>query len=146
MKIQLAQIYGRGKSQITVKIPYIQQQKNGYDCDLFAIANLLEFVANRYDGLQDGRLGFEFIQREMQKHLVKCFSQRHIEPFPKRKLTATKMIDVVSVDIDLLCSCSIPDVTGLGPWIACDYCDNWFLQECEGIDGGKIPKKSVIQM
>ena len=49
LKIQLAQIYGRVKSQITVKIPYIQQQKNGYDCRLFAIANLLEFVANRYD-------------------------------------------------------------------------------------------------
>ena len=27
LKIQLAQIYGRGKSQITVKIPYVQQQK-----------------------------------------------------------------------------------------------------------------------
>ena len=63
-----------------------------------------------------------------------------MEPFPKRKLTATKMIDVVSVDIDLLCCCSIPDVKGLGPWIACDYCDNCFLQECEGIDGCKIPK------
>ena len=74
MKIQLAQIYGRGKSQIIVKIPYVQQQNNSYDCGLFAIANMMEFVADRYHELQDGRLGFVFIQSEKWKHLVKCFS------------------------------------------------------------------------
>ena len=54
MTIQLAQIFGREKSQITVKIPYVQQQNNGYDCGLFAIPNMIEFVADRYHGLQDG--------------------------------------------------------------------------------------------
>ena len=33
LKIQLAQIYGQGKLQLRVKIPYIQQQNNGHDVD-----------------------------------------------------------------------------------------------------------------
>ena len=31
---------------------------NGYYCGLFAVANMMVFVADRYHGLQDGRLGF----------------------------------------------------------------------------------------
>ena len=70
LKIQLSQIYDRGKSQITVKIPDVQQQYNSYDCGLFAIANMMEFVVGSYHGLQDGRQGFVFIQSEMQKKIL----------------------------------------------------------------------------
>ena len=65
LKIQLAQIYGHGKSKLKVYIPQLQQQNNGYNCGLFAIANMMEFVANRYSGLQEGILKFEFIQCKM---------------------------------------------------------------------------------
>ena len=133
LKVQLAQIYGQGKSKITVKIPHVQQQNNGYDCGLFAIANMMEFVSNRYDGLRDGKLVFTFIQHEMRRHLKKCLSQKFMEPFPKRKLKCSKQIAVKSVEIDLLCCCSSPHVKGLGPWIACSVCDQWYLQKCEGI-------------
>ena len=44
LKIQLAQINGQGKFQLRVKIPYVQQQNNGHDCGLFAIANMMGFV------------------------------------------------------------------------------------------------------
>ena len=100
----------------------------------------MEFVANRYSGLQEGKLEFEFIQCKMQEHLVKCFNQQYMEPFPKKKFKKSKEIRVVSVDIELLCCCSVPDVKGLGPWIACDVCDQWYLQQCEGVNGSKIPK------
>ena len=39
--------------------------------------------------------------------------------------------------------CSIPDVKGLGPWIACDVCDQWYLQKCEGINANNIPKTKL---
>ena len=84
--IQLAQMYGHGKSKLKVYIPQLQQQNNGYDCGLFAIANMMEFIANRYTGLQEGKLEFEFIQCEMREHLVKCFNQQYMEPFPKKKI------------------------------------------------------------
>ena len=41
-----------GKSQIQIKIHYVQQQKNGYVCDLFVIVNMMEFATNRYSGLK----------------------------------------------------------------------------------------------
>ena len=62
LKIQLAQIYGQGKSKITVKVPYIQQQNNGHDCGLFAIANMMEFATNRYNRLTEGKLESVFLQ------------------------------------------------------------------------------------
>ena len=139
MKIQLEQIYGRGISQTTIKIPYVKQQNDGHDYGLFAIANMIEFVADKYHGLQDGRLGFVYTQGEMQKHLVKCFGQRYMGSFPKIKLTAPKKIDMISVDIDLLYCCSIPDAKGLGPWIA------WFLQNVKVLIVAKYQIKSVIQ-
>ena len=62
LKIQLAQIYGYQKSKVRINIPYIQQQNSGHDCGLFAIANMMEFVASRYSGLKEGKLQFELIQ------------------------------------------------------------------------------------
>ena len=141
LKIQLAQIYGKGKSKLTVKVPHIQQQKNGYDCGLFAIANIMEFATNRYKGLRECKLEFAFIESKMREHLIQYFNQKYIEPFPKKKLKEPLKIEVISIDIDLLCCCSIPDVKGLGPWIACDIWDQWYLQKCEGIN--KFPKTKL---
>ena len=117
------------KTKPRINIPYIQQQNNGHDCGLFAIPNMMEFVASRYSGLKDGKLQFEFIQSEMRQHVVKCFHQKYWELFPKKKLKNIKEIKIVSVDIDLFCCCSVPDVKGLGLWIACDVCDQWYLQK-----------------
>ena len=61
-------------------------------------------------------------------------------PFPKQRIMPSRKINIITFDIDLLCCCSIPDVTGLGPWIVCDIGDQWYLQKCEGIYGKKIPK------
>ena len=78
-------MYGHGKLKLKVDIPQLQQQNNAYDCGLFAIANMMEFVANKYSGLQEGKLEFEFIQCKLREHLVKCFNQQYMEPFPKKK-------------------------------------------------------------
>ena len=96
---------------------------NSHDCGLFAIANMMEFITNRCKGLQQGRLELKFIQSEMRNHLVQCFQQNYMEPFPKQKLVTPTGIEVINIDIDLFCCCSVPDVKGLGPWIACDVCD-----------------------
>ena len=88
---------------------------------------MLEFVTNRCQGLQERKQEFEFVQNEMQKHLVKCFTQKYMEPFPKQKLATLRLIDVKKVHIDLFCCCSVPEVKGQGPWIACDTGDIWYL-------------------
>ena len=79
----------------------------------------------------------------MREHPVKCLSQKYMEPFPKIKLSTIREVKIVSVDIDLLCCCSVPGVKGSGPWIACDICDQWYLQHCEHINGDKISKRQL---
>ena len=103
----------------------------------------MAFATKRYHGLRECKLEFAFIQSKMREHLIQCFNQKHMEPFPKKKLKEPMKIEVISIDIDLLCCCSIPDVKGLGPWIACDVCDQWYLQKCEGINANKIPKTKL---
>ena len=72
LKIQLSYIYGCGKDKLVINNPWVQKQKTGYDCGMFAIANMFEFVANMCKGIQQGFLHFPFIQGEMCRHLVKC--------------------------------------------------------------------------
>ena len=139
----MAQIYGSGKRQITVKVPCIEQQNSGHDSGVFAIVNMLEFVVNCYHGLRQGLLCFPFIPTDMQKHLVKCFAEKSIQAFPKKKLKVDKQIIIYSVKLDLLCCCSVPGIQGFGPWIVFDVCDKWYLQACEGTDRNKIPKNEL---
>ena len=52
---------------------------------------MMEFATNRYSALQEGKLGFMFIQSEMRKHLIKCFNQNYMEPFPKENNARIKI-------------------------------------------------------
>ena len=63
-----------------------------------------------------------------------------MEPFPKISLNSPRNITVVTIEMDLFCCCNVPDVQGIGPWIACDKCDHWYLQKCEGILGKRFHK------
>ena len=49
-----------------------------------------------------------------------------MEQFPKEKLLESLEIKAVSIDFDLFCCCWVKDVKGLGPWIACNVCDQWY--------------------
>ena len=44
LEMQLFAIYGRGKGHLPVVHPRVQQQHNGVDCGIFAIAYATEFV------------------------------------------------------------------------------------------------------
>ena len=46
VQIQIAQIYGRSPSNLSVHTPKVQQQPNSFDCGTFAIAYAVEFCLN----------------------------------------------------------------------------------------------------
>jgi hypothetical protein len=48
LEIQLSAIYGQGKTNLLIKLPEVQQQTNGYDCGVYALANLVEFLLQWY--------------------------------------------------------------------------------------------------
>ena len=81
VEMQLFALYGKGKSQLEVIFPRIQQQSNGVDCGVFSIAYATEFVFNRFTGKEY----LEFNKNNMREHLLCCFQEQELTPFPKLK-------------------------------------------------------------
>ena len=80
LEMQLFAIYGRGKTYLQVVHPRVQQQHNGVNCGIFAIAYTTEFVFNQYTGNE-----LEFDRFVMRDHLLVCFQNQDLIPFPKLK-------------------------------------------------------------
>jgi Ulp1 family protease len=67
---------------VPLKILENQQQNNGYDCGLFAIANLVEFCFN------DATYNYknEFVLNKMRKHLIHCLERGEFSKFPQETI------------------------------------------------------------
>ena len=76
--MQLLAIYGKGRRHLQVLQPRVQQQHNGTDCGIFAIAYATEFVFNQYAGNEL----LEFDRPKMRGHLLTCFQNQDLIPFP----------------------------------------------------------------
>ena len=74
LEMQLFAIYGR------VVLPRVQQQHSGVECGIFALAYATEFVFNQYTGNE-----LEFDKFVMRDHLLMCFQNQDLIPFPKLK-------------------------------------------------------------
>ncbi len=93
---QLHQLYGHMVNQnkkLRLSIVTVQQQPNGYDCGLFAIANGFEIVSGGNPGLCFYNCAV------MRKHLASVFVKQVLEPFPKdtnqnRDREVLKMIEI----------------------------------------------------
>ena len=62
-----------------IDVPYAQQQNGDSDCGLFAIAFAVHLA------LGDDVAGLNFNQSKMRQHLMKCFQQKTMMPFPQTK-------------------------------------------------------------
>ena len=79
MEIQLAALYGRDMPCLSVKIPKIQQQTNGVDCGLFAIANVVQACF----GGAPGKQLITYNTNYLRDHLIYCLERQDFSPFPK---------------------------------------------------------------
>ena len=61
--------------------PRLQQQHNGVDCGIFAIAYATVFVFNQYTGDEL----IEFDRSVMRDPLLMCFQNQDLIPLPKLK-------------------------------------------------------------
>ncbi|OCT62055.1 hypothetical protein XELAEV_18043139mg [Xenopus laevis] len=88
VKKQINECYGQVicEPTKTMKQLNVDQQQNGYDCGVYAIAIAFEFLSNgdptcRYDG------------KMMRKHLINCLERGEITAFPRRfGLTESKRL------------------------------------------------------
>ena len=79
MRLQLSSLYGKPHEDLTVVQWRTQQQKIKLgNCGLFAIANMLDFCMT--DRVGAAQVDFE--ESMMRPHLIKCFEQKKLTPFP----------------------------------------------------------------
>ena len=74
---QIAQVYGGGRSQLTVHSLSVQQQVGVKDCGLFAVAFAVE-LCQKHDPSQ-----VSYDQRKMRAHFISCLQKEHLVTFPR---------------------------------------------------------------
>ena len=125
LKIQLAQIYGKGRDNLQIIAPFVKSQVGGNDCGAFAIANLVEFCMGNFWRDKDSLSSrSDLCQDTLRSHLVTCFEKQKFSEFMARSSYGRKSHKNYSIDTN--CRCGLPN----------EYDDNMVL--CNGCGGGFI--------
>lgn len=133
IKIQLSQIYKNDTAKVVqVKIPRVQQQPNGIDCGLFAIANVVEFCLAP-DSFNT-RIVYDV--SKMRQHLIECLENGTLSAFPKEKERGRVKLNSITckvVKIPVWCHCKMPEF--IDNMICCENrkCKTWFHRKCVGL-------------
>ena len=132
VEMQLLQMYG--KQKLNISLLKVQQQNNSVDCGIFAIAFCTEFC---YTGKR-GVLQAEFDILRMREHLINCFENMEMTPFPKfrTKMKLRKQIEQLgdySISADCAAKCDFPN--SYNDMVQCDSkeCQKWFHFKCVGL-------------
>ena len=125
MEVQIAHIYGDGKknSILHYKICPAQQQYGKKDYGLFAIAYATEIAYG------NDPVVVSYLQSEMRKHLISCFQQGELKPFPRARKTARICCREI-LSIKTFC-CGLPE--SYSNMIECELCFSWYHYRCVGI-------------
>ena len=133
LEIQLAHLYGNGNASklFSMKIPSIQQQANGHDCGVYAIANLTEFCYGRINGRDE----VKYSEQYMRDHLVHCLEKQHFVKFP-RMVTQAK-INKRKPKVSIPCDCPCKRPNCMEGMVGCDglsgTCPSWRHRSCANI-------------
>ena len=117
----LAQLVNTDKPFFSVKVASVTKQSCLADCGLFAIAYMTQ-IANKLNPSL-----CVFHQAEMRKHLILCFEQKQLNPFPilkeRRSSNIPKMLTV-----KVYCYCR---QTYNGKMVECSgVCGEWYHIKC----------------
>ena len=117
---------------IKVVINLMQQQGNGVDCGVFAVAYATSLAFGENPSLCSYNVPL------IRQHLVNCLEKEMMYPFPK--LDSTKRVlkcKKIKLLLSIYCSCrSVCQYEREDPMVECMRCCKWFHQKFE-----KIPHK-----
>ena len=131
---QIASIVKSKQTQLKIFLERVQCQKNTVDCGIYAIAYLTDLChgedpsTKKYSG-----------SKELRKHLIHCFEQGVMSPFPST--ASQKELRPLRMDLNIYCSCRLLFVLehmeeGDVPpedckkMIQCDFCNRWYHCSC----------------
>ncbi len=119
----------------------VQRQVGSSDCALFAMA----FATTLCMG-GDPHIA-SYVQGAMRPHLIRCFENRTILPFPApdrpRRLGRQRVINKQKINVFCICRL-LWDKHDLkrGPLVHCYMCNEWFRKLCLGIDQEVIDQRA----
>ena len=110
----------------------VQQQSNGTNCGLFAIAYATALAYSR----DPTKVYFD--EEKMRIHLHECIVNGKITPFPEVKFSfRIKMSKAKKKTVELWCTCKRPFQPGESEAMAeCETCMEWFHKSCKDIPDG----------
>ena len=118
----IAKLVNTDKPSFTVRVASVTKQSGASDCGLYAIANITHIVTGLDPSL------YIFRQALMRNHLLKCFEQKKLEPFPvfkeRRVSTCAK-----TMTVRVYCYCrSVYDGEKM---VECNGgCGEWYHTKC----------------
>ena len=102
----------------------VQQQEGAADCGLFSIA--YAYHAARGDDVSQ----LHFHQAAMREHLVTCFEQEELSPFPLAEHTARRVVcRSKHLFVHTYCVCGMPESFD-SEMVQCEVCEGWFHFKC----------------
>ena len=120
---------------LNINLKPVQQQTNGTNCGIFAIAYALSIV----HGIDPTTIRFE--EKRMRKHLVTCMEQKKLTPFPRLNYFP-RPCKGATVIVAIYCSCRCP-YDAKEKMARCDHCKLWFHKKCTDIPETVFQQRSI---
>ena len=117
------------EKKLIIKRMPVQQQQNGVDCGLFALA----FATSLAFGEDPCKNTYDV--KRLRPHLLECLKKQQLVPFPTSTDKITRP-DAKSFIVELYCSCRRPWRNRSDPsydMAQCERCQIWYHQICENI-------------
>ena len=143
---QIASIVKSRYHQIQMSLAKVQFQKTAVDCGVYALA----FLTDLCHGIDPTTCDYASAQ-ELRNHLIYCFRQGTMSPFPST--TRSKPEAPLILSLPVYCSCRMPFVVEHltkkqipkgedTEMIQCDFCNNWYHYSCVKLSNEELQELS----
>ena len=115
-------------------IKSVQQQRNCFDCAVFAIALATS------PGFGDRPEEIIYDSKIMRQHLLNCLRNKRMERFPLQDGNTIQHCKRKTLVIEVFCSCRQPYYPVM---VMCTKCEDWFHFDCERIPRSAIHNEDI---
>ena len=134
IKDAIAQIIKTPNKSFRLRSIPCQQQPDGFNCGVFAIANATSLL------LQEDTFNSSFEVDKMRSHLKVCLTNKELTPFPtcRSRRNNPQFVITRDVDVEVHCTCRMPFHKDLRAkrgkaLVQCGTCSQWFHRNCANI-------------
>ena len=136
--LQIANVVKTNKPFFKIVELCVQQQQGITDCGVFAVA----FATAICTGSNVQSVSFN--QSKMRAHLLECFENRKMAPFPSCLSNVKTLKKSQTLKVFVYCTCRLPDFYDK-TMIQCDSCKNWYHATCVKVNVDSVSDWECIE-